>query len=149
MSSENHTPWQLMSELERRSLLPLVCGRLRDFMLAASRLLGPFLPPAAEEWLQVAERYRHMQASVAELKRVRVAAWEFLGDTYNFQLPGVLAVRAVICLLFPDDYEDGKEWFEIVHFFLDVSNRAADHRREQCKLLQQLFPEYFGDEGRG
>ena len=29
-------------------------------------MLAPLLPPAAEEWLQVAERYRHKQASAAD-----------------------------------------------------------------------------------
>jgi hypothetical protein len=113
-------------------------------------MLGPLLPPAAEEWLQVAERYRHMQASAADLERVRVAAWEFLGkDSCDFNLPGVLAVRAVICLLFPDDYDGGERWFETVHFFLDDSNRAADQQPTQSDLLRQLFPEYLGDGGRG
>jgi hypothetical protein len=140
----------LLDELDRPGLLLRECGRLREFMLAASRLLGPLLPPKAEEWLQVVERYRHMQASAADLERVRVAAWEFLGkDSCNFELPGVLAIRAVICLLLPDDYDGGERWFETIHFFLDVSNRAADHQREQSELLRQLFPEYFGDEGRG
>jgi hypothetical protein len=91
-----------------------------------------------------------MEASAADLERVRVAAWEFLGrDSCNFKLPGVLAVRAVICLLFPDDYDGGEMWFETIHFFLDASNRAADHQREQCKLLRQSFPDYLGNEGRG
>jgi hypothetical protein len=119
-------------------------------MLAASRLLAPLLPVAAEEWLRVAEQYRHKQASSADLERVRVAAWDFLGkDSCNFESPSVLAVRAVICLLFPDDYEGGEQWFETVHFFLDVSNDAADHQREQSELLLKLFPEYLGKEGRG
>ncbi len=119
-------------------------------MLAASRLLLPLLPRAAEEWFQVAERYRRKHADAADLERVRVAAWDFLGkDSCSFESPNVLAVRAVICLLFPDDYEGGDQWFETVHFFLDVSNDAADHQREQCKLLRQLFLEYLGDEGRG
>jgi hypothetical protein len=113
-------------------------------------MLAPLLPPAAEEWLQVADRYRHKQASSDDLERVRVAAWDYLGeDSCNFKSPGVLAVRAVICLLFPDDYEGGERWFETVHFFLDVSNGAADHQREQGELLRQLFPDYLGDEGLG
>jgi hypothetical protein len=113
-------------------------------MLAASRLLVPLLPRAAEEWLQVADRYRHKQASSDDLERVRVAAWGFLGkDSCNSESPGVLAVRAVICLLFPDDYEGGEQWFETVHFFLGVSNDAADHQRQQSELLRQLFPEYL------
>jgi hypothetical protein len=119
-------------------------------MLAASRMLAPLLPPAAEEWLRVADRYWHKRATVADLERVRVAAWEFLGkDSCNFESPSVLAVRAVICLLFPDDYEGGEQWFETVHFFLDVSNRAADRQTEQSELLRRLFPEYLGDGGRG
>jgi hypothetical protein len=113
-------------------------------------MLAPLLPPAAEEWLQVAERYRHKQASAADLERVRVAAWEFLGkDSCNFESPEVLAVRAVICLLLPDDYEGGEQWFETVHFFLHVSNRAADRQTEQCKLLRRLFHEYLADGCRG
>ena len=118
-------------------------------MLAASRLLASLLPPVAEEWLQVAVRYRYNQASAADLERVRVAAWEFLGqESCNFKSTEVLAVRAVICLLFPDNYEGGERWFETVHFFLDVSNLAADRQREQSELLRQLFSEYLGDEGR-
>jgi hypothetical protein len=119
-------------------------------MLAACQMLASLLPPTAEEWLQVAARYRHNQATSEDLERVRVAAWDFLGkDSCNFESPDVLAVRAVICLLFPDDYEGGEQWFETVQFFLDVSNGAADHKREQSVLLRQLFPEYLGDEGRG
>ena len=91
-----------------------------------------------------------MKASAADLERVRVAAWNFLGkDSCNFELPGVLAVRAVICLLFSDDYDDGESWFETVQFFLDVSNRAADHQREQGDLLRQLFAEHLGNGCRG
>jgi hypothetical protein len=113
-------------------------------MLAASRLLAPLLPPAAKEWLQVAEQYGERQATAADLERVRVAAWDYLGkDSCNFESPNVLAVRAVICLLFPDDYEHGEQWFETVHFFLDVSNDAANHQREQSELLLNLFPEYL------
>jgi hypothetical protein len=139
-----------LDELDRPGLLPRQLGRLRDFMLAASRMLAPLLPPAADEWLQVAERYRRKQVSAADLERVRVAAWDFLGkDSCNFESPGVLAVRAVICLLFPDEYEAGEQWFDTAHFFLDVSNGAADHQREQSELLRQLFPEYLGDVGRG
>src|SRR5262249_30203629 len=118
-------------------------------MVAASRLLAPLLPPAAEEWLQVAERYRYQQASAADLERVRVAAWKLLGkDSCDFGAPAVLAVRAVICLVFPDDFDGGEQWFETVHFFLDVSNPAADHKREQTELLRQLFPEYVAHDGR-
>ena len=147
---EDRNPWVLLDLLDQPGLLPRECGRLRDFMLAASRLLTPLLPTAAGEWLQVAERYRHERASPADLERVRVAAWEFLGkDSCKFESPSVLAVRAVICLLFPDDYEGGEQWFETVHFFLEVSNNAADHQREQSELLVKLFPEYLGDEGRG
>jgi hypothetical protein len=112
-------------------------------------MLRPLLPPAAADWLQVAERYRHREASAVDLERVRVAAWEFLGkNSCDFTSSGVLAVRAVICLLFPDDYDGGDRWFETVHFFLDVSNRAADHQGAQSDLLRQLFPEYLGDGGR-
>jgi hypothetical protein len=147
---EDRSPWELLDELDQPGLLSDQFGRLRDFMLAASRMLAPLLPPAAEEWLQVAERYRHKQASAADLERVRVLAWQFLGkDSCNFDSPGVLAVRAVICLLFPDDYGGGEQWFDTVHFFLDVSNRAADHQREQSGLLWQLFAEYLGNGDRG
>ena len=140
----------MLDELDRPGLLVRECGRLREFMLAASRLIAPLLPPAAEEWLEIAERYRHREASAADLERIRIAAWQFLGrHSCNFELPGVLAVRAVICLLFPDDYDGGEWWFETVGFFLDVSNCAADHQREQCELLRRLFPEYLGDQGRG
>jgi hypothetical protein len=135
----------LLDELDRPGLLLRESGRLRDFMLQSARLLGSLLPPAAEEWLKVAERYRHREASADDLEKVRVAAWEFLGkDSCNFELTWVLAVRAVICLLFPDDYEDGEHLSETVKFFLDVSNRAADHQREQSKLLREMFAEFLG-----
>ena len=115
-------------------------------MIAASRLLQPLLPTAAEEWLDVAMRYRHGQASAADLERVRVAAWAFLDkESCNFESPRVLAVRAVICSLFPDDYDGGEKWFETVYFFLDASNGAADHQREQSELLRELFHERLGE----
>jgi hypothetical protein len=119
-------------------------------MIGASRLLAPLLPPAAEEWLHVANRYQEKHASAADLDRARVEAWDFLGnDSCNSESPNVLAVRAIICLLFPDDYEDGEQWFDTVQCFLVASNDAVDHRREQCELLLKLFPEYLGDKGRG
>jgi hypothetical protein len=117
-------------------------------MLAAARFLDPLLPPAAKEWLQVAERYRRMlPRSAVDLDWARAAAWEFLGkDWCNLDLPRVLAVRAVLCMLYPDRYDDDD--LESVRFFLDFSNRAADHQQEQSALLRQLFPEYLGDERR-
>lgn len=119
--SQDNTPWELLDELDRPGLLCGECGRLR------------------------AARYRHNQASAADLERVRVAAWDFLGtDSCSFESPEVLAVRAVICLLFPDDYAGGERWFDTVHFFLDASNRAANRQREQVELLRELFPEYLG-----
>jgi hypothetical protein len=147
---EDDNPWELLDQLDRPAVFARESGKFREFMFTAARLLAPLLPPAAEEWLHVAERYRHKQASATDLERVRVAAWDFLGkDSCNFESSGVLAVRAVICLLFPDDYDGGRRWFETIHFFLDVSNDAADHQREQSELLRHLFSEYLVDEGRG
>lgn len=72
-------------------------------------------------------------------------AWNFLGkDSCNFKVPGVLAVRAVICLLFPDDYLEKQGWYDTIHFFLDVSNQAADYQQEPSRSLRELFPEYLG-----
>ena len=140
----------MLDELDQPGLLLRETGRLRDFMFVSCRMLEPVLPPAAADWLQVADRYRHGEASAVDLERVRVAAWEFLGkNSCDFTSPGVLAVRAVICLLFPDEHEGGDWWFETVHFFLDASNRAADHQGAQSQLLRQLFAEYLGDCGRG
>src|SRR5262249_19615695 len=51
--------------------------------------------------------------------------------------------------LYPDVCEDGEQWSETVDFFLEMSNRAADHQREQSELLRQLFPDYLGNEDRG
>jgi hypothetical protein len=138
------TPWELVSQLEQRGAFRIGLDRIRVFLAASCRLLVDLLPPTAEEWLQIAERYRMGESSEAELEEARVAAWKYLGkESCNFQSQEVLAVRALICLLFPDSYENGEQWGDIVHFFLDVSNQAADHQQEQNQMLRELFPEYL------
>ncbi len=137
------TPWELLDELDRPGALSHAPGRLRSLMAAGCRRLAPLLPQAAGEWLTAAEQYRVGAASAADLERVRVAAWDYLGaDSCDFGSPRVLAVRAVICLLFPDDW--GDDWHDVVHPFLYFSNGAGDNQPEQARLMRESFPECLG-----
>ncbi|MBA4030814.1 MAG: hypothetical protein C0478_07965 [Planctomyces sp.] len=142
------TPWQLLYELERNGVVSGETGRLREFQEACCQFLAEFLPRDSEEWLRVARAYRFGEATASELEEARVAAWKHLGSaSCEVSNPKVAAVRAVLGLLYPDDWEYREDEpsrigrFEALDYFLDYSNRLVDRRDDQARLLRELFPE--------
>jgi hypothetical protein len=110
-------------------------------MHTCCHLIGRKLPPQAWHWLQVSSDYRVGRITSQELDVARVAAWKYLGpQSCNFSSPEVNAVRAVICLMFPDNRND---WYDSLCVFLEFCNDAENHQEEQCQLIRELFKEKF------
>ncbi len=142
------TPWQLLYDLERHGDISGEIGRLRQFQEACCQSLVGFLPRDSEQWLSVARDYRIGAATASELEAARVAAWKYLGTaSCEVVNPKVAAVRALICLLYPDDWEhrEGEPQrigrFESLDYFLHYSNLVVDAREDQARLLREMFPE--------
>ena len=92
------------------------------FMIEACNKMA--LPDHAKESLAVATRYVNNDASVEDLKTVRVRCWQSIkGRDCEFADPEVAAIRAVICTLFPRRQD--ADLFETLSFFEDVAVAAG------------------------
>ncbi len=134
--------------LERAPEAPREATLLREFQEACCEQIRGVLPEEADDWLRTACAYRLREVTPAELETVRVAAWKYLGPrSLEVTIPEVCAVRAVICLLFPDDYSAYDDEtpvritrFESLDWFLRYANCVSDGRVKQLELLRTLFP---------
>ena len=126
--------------------------RFRRFMeRCCEPLLGSF-PSDAAAWYATALEYRHGRVSAAELTEARRAAWQ-MSDALERQIrtdPSnqVLrqqnsAVRAVICLLFPDEARH-TDWVFAVDLFADWCNSFQQNREDQARWLWDAFADILG-----
>ena len=110
------------------------------FMLASAELIAERLPDVGRAALETARRFWNGQADAQELEDARVRSWKYLearGVGTSLDEPDVCALRAVICLLYPDT--GGVDFFDLVHFFVEVTQKVTDIGREQCALLRSIF----------
>lgn len=137
MSSQND-PFELLYILEGKICFSDHSDRWYSFMMACCQLISNKLPEIAHHWLHVAQDYRKGLVSINDLVAARVEAWRFLEpNSNNFSLPEVNAIRAVICLMFPESEQD--DWFATLDVFLDFTNAVEEHEAEQSAILRELF----------
>ncbi len=133
-----HDPFAVLDLIDDRCTLENHTERFVQFMIASCDLIRSILPHVAVESLEVARRYWAGEANTAELDEARVSCWltiDAAGSGITFDKPWVCGTRAVICVLYPtlDDV------FDVVHWFIELSNKAEDHTVEQEHILRSLF----------
>lgn len=142
------SPYQLLYDLERSGEVADEIPRLRQFQEMCCQSLTEYLPPDAEQWLRVAQAYRLREATATELEQSRASAWTYIRQiSDNVADPRLTAARALVILLYPDDWEYREDEpgrigrFESLEYFLMYCNRVVDQRAQQTQLLSELFPE--------
>ena len=96
------------------TLLPHLAARVDD------------MPPVAVEGLDTAGDYWHgRQGGPADLEAARIAVWTYLdakhGNSYAIQDPEDHLLRAVLCVLYPEEAEPG----ETAYFFRDMMAKSG------------------------
>ena len=131
-------PYELVAELEWPLGILQDEVKVRTFICACCRLMWDRLPEVAQKALVVAEDYIAGLSTAEMLVSERVKLWEYLGDEdSNFMSAEVNAVRAVICCLYEDGYE--QEAYETIWLLLDFCDGVEDHHQEQYQLLSDIY----------
>lgn len=149
----------LLYQIKRRNGIPERMERLRQFREISCQRLIDFMPKEARQWLNVSIGYRLGKATSEELESASAACWKYLGcDASQFPDVHVAAVRAMLCLLYPDDCEDYNSsepgnvdhsrlgLFEALECFVNDCNSVLDMTGAQLDLLKGLFPELSAPE---
>lgn len=102
--------------------------------------LSPILPPEAEQWLKVADKYRTGDLPASELLAARFEAWRQLGpNSCDFSSRQVNGVRAVLFLLFPDDHQDFKDVHFLISEFTSFCTEAGMAVEDQLRCLMAAY----------
>ena len=113
-----------------------------QFMARCCALIHAWLPPVAQQALQVARRYWDQQTSEAELTAARVRCWRHLDASKagsDLLDRRTCAVRAVICGLSPLTTDE--DISEVLRTFLEFFDTVEQHRTEQVRILEEVFAE--------
>lgn len=111
------------------------------FMLEALELIRAKLLPVAARALDVARAYWGGAGSAEALALARKECWyelEAKSSSLDTERPLSAAIRGVICVLQPK--EDNSDWYDLVSFFVSLSNKVDDRSVQQLEILRRLFP---------
>ena len=113
-------------------------SQTQQFLIQAARLLSGRLPKPAIAALDIAERFHRGDASLTELEAARVQCWNLCNTPGGaIDSPDVAALRAAICALYPRLDEP----YDVVSFFLGLSERCRGPIAEQVRLLRSALGE--------
>jgi hypothetical protein len=110
------------------------------FQLAYIALIQAARPNVLDSAILTANKYFSGETSEIELKKARVACWEYL-DSINASVdvstPENCFVRAVICCLYPKP-EDNDLHYQL-SWFLILAKKVEDHSLTLPVLVQEFF----------
>ncbi|WNG61484.1 hypothetical protein F0U59_47330 [Archangium gephyra] len=130
----------MLDQLAREGELarhPKLCFQ---FMAQCCTLIQEWIPPVAQQALEVAWRYWKQQASEENLTAARVRCWKYLDASKagsDLDDRKTCAVRAVICCLYPLTVPE--EIPEVLHTFMEFFDTVEHHPSEQTRILKELF----------
>jgi hypothetical protein len=132
--------FNFIEEVQEQIGIPETFKRARAFMAAYLALFTYVLPDVVIAGLDVMRRFSQGKATTEEVEAARVSCWKFLdakSASTDFTERENCAVRAAICLLYPD--APAGDLSELVVWFLSLANKVEDHTPEIDSLLNGYF----------
>lgn len=120
--------------LNYSSCMQVMCFCLRLVLMDAPQVVTKSLALGCLHWLE-------SRASESDLDAARIECWEFLdgmGEGASLGSREAIAVRAVICVLFPRP-QNSDAGYEAIEFFVDLLNMLGDCENEFLRAVGEVF----------
>ena len=133
----------LMEMIENNDSIEIDYTNCIKFMLVCIPLVEAYSPKVALDAFSVAKKYwLEKTASLQDLENSRVECWTYLDSnsaTISLQEKRFCAVRAVICVLYPEP--PGESIIDLISWFIEILYEVGEYTTKITEAFQLHCPQ--------